>query len=224
MEERKIQSELLDACLMASENERELLSKAIHNELGAMINVIKLNNSQIKANLKNEHVAAEFIKTNNQLLVEINEKMRMISNELLSPTLLKLGFFKAVKQLCAKFPDTKKAQVSGNAEEIRFEKRSEIHVFRLCKEILTNIIKHSAANEIEIIINFVNEQLFISVRYNGMGIDEEDIRNIIQTNKSTGLKSIYGRMQILGGRINYLKNQNVNEVALSLPAKALVNV
>lgn len=201
--EKKFQTELLEATIIASEKEREIVAKNIHDDLGALTNVIKLNNSQIKVNLKNESAALELIKANNQLLLEINENIRGIFNDLASPTLTKYGFVKALEQLSSQIPNTIKVILNYNRDDVRFDKKTEIQLFRTCKEVLTNIIKHSNSTQIKININFALKRLTIDINYNGKGINDEDIKTKISTSEGLGLKSIYSRIQVLKGSINY---------------------
>jgi signal transduction histidine kinase len=216
--EKKFQIELLDATIIASEKEREVVAKNIHDDLGALTNVIKLNNAQIKNNLQNEAAALDLIKTNNQLLLEINESIRAISNDLASPTLAKYGFFKAIDQLTSQIPNTIKVILKSNKDDARFDKKTEIQLFRTCKEVLTNIIKHSNSNEINININFSRNRLTVSINYNGSGINDEDAKTSIRTTKGLGLKSIYSRIQVLKGSINYfVMSSNESKVLMNIP-------
>jgi signal transduction histidine kinase len=222
--EKRFQTELLDATIIASEKERELIAKNIHDDIGVLTNVIKMNNSQIKVRLKDEDATSELIKTNNQLLLEINDNIKSISSDLVSPTLTRYGFVKALEQLCSKLPSTLKVHLNYPSEDMRFDKKTESQMFRSCKEVLNNIIKHSSSSEITIDINFAAGQLMVSMCYNGSGIDNEEVKSIMKTNKGLGLKSIYGRMQILGGQVNYFKKQGINEVSLSVPIPVIANV
>ncbi len=221
--EKKFQNDLLDATIIASEKERELVAKNMHDDLGALTNVIKLNNNQLKNKLNNITVTLELIKANDELLLEINENIRAISNDLASPTLARFGFISAMNQLCSQIPNTLKVELNAEPENVRFEKKEEIQLFRTCKEILTNILKHGNATLVNININFTNNQLSISIKHDGNGINNEDVKNILKTNKGLGLKSIYGRIQILGGTINYQTQTKGALIAILIPIHEKIN-
>jgi signal transduction histidine kinase len=221
--EKRFQTELLDATIVASEKERESVAKNIHDDVGVLTNVIKLNNSQLKNKLKNDSGIFELIKANDQLLLEINESIRAISNDLASPTLMQLGFFKAVRQLCSVLPNTIKVQLNCEVDTVRLDKKTEIQLFRTCKEVLTNIIKHSGASEINIFIALKDEEVIVIVSYNGNGISDDEVRTIIKTSKGLGLKSIYGRLQIMNGKISYIRSAGSNEIKLNVPVTVYSN-
>ncbi len=107
-----------------------------------------------------------------------------------------------------------------NPEHLRFDKKIELQLFRICNEILTNIIKHSNSSEIDINITFTLNKLSISINYNGNGINDEDVKTILKTSEGLGLKSIYGRIQVLKGIINYfVTNTSENGVLISIPVQ-----
>ena len=91
-------------------------------------------------------------------------------NDLASPTLMKLGFLKALKQLCSKFPTSLEVTLNFESESMRFDKRTEIQLFRSCKEIIANILKHANATQLNINVSFENDTLTVLISYNGQGI------------------------------------------------------
>lgn len=216
--EKQFQIDILNATFIASDKEREMVARNIHDDLGALINVIKLNNNHIKNNLNNEAKAQELISTNNKILMEINQNIRSISENLSSPTLDKFGLFKALKQLVLQFSGTVNIEMITENDEIRFEKKLELQLFRTCKEVLNNILKHSNSSKITISLIYKDESLSINFNYNARGINDDDVKRILKNNKGLGLMSIFGRVQILGGKINYYTHdENHSSVLISLP-------
>jgi len=97
----------------------------------------------------------------------------------------------------------------------------KFNCIRICKELINNIIKHSLSTEIIISINFVGGVLTISINYNGKGINDEKAKLIMENNRGLGLKSIYGRIQILDGVLNYYtENEQKASVIFSIPIKS----
>lgn len=218
--EKKYQISLLEANINATEKEREAVSKNIHDDVGTILNVIKLNQSRVKKNIDDKELIIEIIATNNQLLNDIIENVRAISNNLTSPTLSKFGFEEALKMLCRQINESKEIIVELNSTETlkRLESKTELNLFRTCKEVLNNILKHSGANKV--IINLVHEQksLTILFQYNGKGISDEDVVKLVENNKGLGLQSIISRIQMLRASINYsVKNSNDSEIVIKLP-------
>ncbi|MGE0567080.1 MAG: sensor histidine kinase [Bacteroidia bacterium] len=220
--ELKFQNNLLDASISIAEIEREKISKNLHDEIGTLINVIKQNNSRLKKSDANPDEKTDIIETNNKLLLEINENVRTISNELHSPTLSRLGFFSALELLTEQISDAKVMNIeliSNIDSKSRFEAKLEIQLYRVCKELINNILKHSNSTKVRLDIKKTNNALDIIIEYNGKGINDNDVQTIISgNNKGLGLKSIYSRVQIMKGQIHYVTPDNKNaKIVIQIP-------
>lgn len=217
--EKLFQISLLEATINASEKERTEVSKNLHDDVGTLLNVIKINNSRIQKNVNNIVLVNTLIKNNNQLLNDIVDSVRSISNNLISPTLKSLGFFKALQSLCNIINSTNQIQIKLNYNDgdKRFNSDVELNLYRTCNEVINNIIKHSGATII--LVNSINntETLTLNFLYNGKGINNEEVERIIKQNKGLGLKSIISRLQILKASINYVTKSDVeSEIIIKL--------
>ncbi|MDP3556268.1 MAG: ATP-binding protein [Bacteroidota bacterium] len=219
--EKKYQNDLLDATIVASEMERQSVAKNLHDDIGALINVIKLNNNKLKNIVESESPEQKLIETNNKLLLEINKNVNSISNDLMSPTLKTLGFIRALDQLTLQIHDSNSVNIVFNPNElkIRLNDKIETQLYRICKEVLNNILKHSRASDIFIKLEITQESLTIIIKYNGTGINDDQVKIIMENNKGLGLKSIYSRAQILNGKINYFSQKNDASVLIQVPIK-----
>jgi signal transduction histidine kinase len=65
--------------------------------------------------------------------------------------------------------------------------------FLAFKEILTNIVKHASATEVDIQVEQPNGKLEVVIRDNGRGFDESTVR------RGNGLGSVQSRAQNMGG-------------------------
>jgi two-component system, NarL family, sensor kinase len=221
--EQKFQNELLEAMILAAEDERQTIAKNMHDDVGMLLNVIKLNHRQLKNKIGEAETSLQLINTNNQLLTEIVENVQNISAGLKNSTLARLGFGRAFYELCDKVNESGSVKVSVEPGEwtTRFSAKVELQLFRICKEVLNNILKHSGATAVAINLNFVPDLLSVSVTYNGNGINDEEARARMQTGKGLGLKSIYSRVQILEAKLNYIiQSPGKCSVLLQVPAEA----
>jgi two-component system NarL family sensor kinase len=214
--EKKYQNDLLDATITATEKEREVVAKNIHDDIGSLINIIKMNNSTLKNYIVNEPHATELIQANNQIAIEIYENIRSIYNDLMSPTLVKFGFVRALSQFCQQITKSKVVKVVFDPIELNlnFSDKMNMHLYRVCKEVINNVIKHSESKEIIVTMEHTPESLVIKIKHEGKGINDEDVKLILQNNQGLGLKSLYGRMQILDGSINYISKQGEESLIL----------
>lgn len=213
------QKQLLEATIEVTELERKKIATNIHDDVGIALNVIKLNLTKIKRNKENIHLVEELLETNDALLEDTITTIRSIAHDLMPASLVKLGFIKGVSELCRQISGSGLQQVNliTNETEVAIEKRKEIHLYRLCKEILNNIIKHANATLIEVRITSINKKLEIEITHNGKGITDDEVKYLIEANKGVGLRSIFSRAQLTESVIKYIVTPNESKVLIETP-------
>ncbi|OQY73619.1 MAG: hypothetical protein B6D45_07880, partial [Ignavibacteriales bacterium UTCHB3] len=180
MDETHAQLQALTSHLQqATENEREAIAREIHDELGQVLSVMKINlsmmkniiksgvNDRVKDNLLNE---VEVMSKNIDKTVK---QLRRIITELRPEVLDHLGFVAAVEWLVdeSKARSSVKFSINTNFEEIELDKMTSTALFRIIQESCTNIIRHSEATTATIDMNLDNGIFRIKIRDNGRGFD-----------------------------------------------------
>ena len=201
------QRELLQKTLEVEEKERERVAKNIHDDLGALISILRLNNSRTAKNIGNSEILTKIHKENNIILNKTSESVRSISKKLASPTLIKLGYIKALREVCNNFNQTGEIRMDFFNElehEFTITPQRASHLFRASQEIINNIIKHAAAHEIAVRIYPQGTQIGISFTHDGNGISEQDVKELMKQDKGLGLVSIRSRLNIIGAALEYL--------------------
>jgi signal transduction histidine kinase len=208
--EAELQRKLLDATIQISEKEREKISKNIHDEIGTYLNVIRLNQAKIIRHAHDTVMIMNMMDENNRLLEETIQSVRAISHDLMSPTLVKLGFVKAVSELCRQIRVTGSMQiaVNSNLDDYRFSPKIEMQLYRMCKEVINNIIKHAKANNTIVTMLFNSNHLNIDIEHNGEGLDTTNIQQFAENATGLGLKSIFSRAQIINATVQYISLPN----------------
>lgn len=190
------QEEILKNTVNAQEKERRRIARDLHDEVGAMLSVVKLNLGRIEklsGTSKQEELTSETKSYLNDTITQV----RRISRALLPPSLEKLGLFFALEEFAnwVNKTDEIKIDLHLTGEQFRFDNKQELAVFRVIQEILNNAIKHSNASNIQLISRFSNSFLSVVVSDNGKGfmLDEK-----IQS--GLGLKNLKSRTEILGAK------------------------
>jgi len=188
------QEEILKNTVQAQEKERRRIARDLHDEVGAMLSVVKLNLGRIEKNVepgKPKDLTAETKTYLNDTITQV----RRISRALLPPSLEKLGLFFALEELSnwVNKSDELKIETRLIGNQFRFENGKELAVFRVVQEILNNAIKHSGATTIELITQFSNQKVAIVVRDNGKGFDLDE-----KMQTGLGLKNLESRTEIVG--------------------------
>lgn len=193
----KQQEEILLNTISAQEKERKRIARDLHDEVGAMLSVVKLNVGRIEKKSE-ESIAKELAAETKTYIDEVITQVRRISRALLPPSLDKLGLFFALEELSnwVNKADQLKIVCWKSGEQFRFDNKKELAVFRIVQELLNNAIKHSEATNIYINTRFSpNNNLMISITDNGKGFNLEE-----KLNTGLGLKNLESRTQIIGAR------------------------
>lgn len=202
--ERELREKVLEATLEVSEAERKKIASNLHDDLGMIINVVKINFSRVLKEKKREE--AELIQVKSSLLLdECIQMIRNLTADLSPKVLIEQGVGAALCSLCNAIRLTGKVKIRfedgvGNA---RFQPDIEVNLFRLIKELLNNTIKHAAPSRIEISLKRSQEFLNVTILHNGMGITTEQIKALAEKSEGLGLKSIFTRADLLRATLSF---------------------
>lgn len=214
-EERMAKEQMLDIVLQTQERERQRFASDLHDSLGQLLSAIKLNVESMAPKTevdKEETQAWEHI---GSMLDEAVRETRQISHSLMSDTLRELGLTTAVKELCKRLSHTGlKINFQVVGEESRLERRTEIGLYRVIQELLNNVIRHSAAKEVDLQLVRHEKSMVITLEDDGKGFDPipDDPKGGI------GLKSVKNRISMLNGVISIESHQGRGTaVSLEVP-------
>ena len=196
-EREESQRQRFAAVLEAEENERSRVAKDLHDGIGQLLSTAKLTLSAI-----DESASAETNKMLNnsmQILDEATREVRTISHNLMPATLTQIGLGAALHDLFMKINESNllRVNLSVTGLEERLPASTEIAVYRVVQEIINNMIKHSKADTITVVIVKNATSMLLSISDNGVGFEKDAIA------KSTGLgwKNIFSRISMLNGEI-----------------------
>lgn len=79
-----------------------------------------------------------------------------------------------------------------------------LNLFRIYKEGLTNVIKHSRATEVKITLTIIQNQLALSIHDDGKGFDRVTERGKGIHNMKTRAKELGGDLEILADKGTHL--------------------
>lgn len=167
----------------AQEEERKRIAVAVHDDLGNRLNILSLWLQNIEIE---DEKASEVI---NGQIKELVDSARKISHNLYPVNLEKLGFILYVEELIANL--SKKIEISLFELKPYQPKNifTEVQIYRIIQEFTTNVIKHSEAGEVKILLRDSENILFVVISDNGKGFDYELVK------KGMGIKNIESRLQ-----------------------------
>jgi two-component system NarL family sensor kinase len=190
------QEKMLLATLESQENERQRLSRDLHDSIGLMLSTIRVI---VHARQEQQgNTATDQLKT---MIDDTIDSVRRISRDLMPPSLQRFGFCQAVRDMCNQYASLSQVRVELNQTglEVDQDKSREIMLFRIVQELVNNALKHSNSPVIRVSIHW-KEMLVISVEDEGVGFNVHEKKN---NGSGLGLFNMQNRAKILGATFEY---------------------
>ncbi|TWK78083.1 Sensor histidine kinase ComP [Bacillus licheniformis] len=113
-----------------------------------------------------------------------------------------LGLVKALSKLAAQHQESSSIdKIRLNTE--RFSKvldlDTQLNLYRIVQELLSNAVKHSRANEVLIMLVCIKEKVVLHYEDDGIGVDPD---KLYQNSASMGLSGIRERVRALNGSLD----------------------
>ena len=213
--------------IAAQELERKRISRELHDELGQALSLIKLRLRYINKNLRdNQKLIKKECKETLQFIDRVIENVRRLSRDL-SPTVLDdLGLTAAIRWLINNLKaSNKKSKVTNNIINIDhfFSQDSQINIYRIIQEALTNVVEHGQAKNVTVAIAKQGKFISFSIQDDGIGFDVKQAMEKISIERGLGLASMEERVQMLGGIFNLRsKKGKGTQVKFRIPFKKRV--
>jgi signal transduction histidine kinase len=183
----------------AREDERSRLARDLHDELGALLTAAKLDVARLKSRLPeiSPEAATRMTHLNETLNSGIALKRRIIE-DLRPSSLSNLGLKAALEIQAREFADASGLKVETQLEPVSLSPSSELTVYRLVQEAVTNIAKYANATEVHIRLAPHAQGAEIAVTDNGVGFDTQRQRR----SSAHGLLGMRFRVEAEGGRMH----------------------
>lgn len=203
--ETEHQKTLLNATIETQERERKRIAKDLHDEVGAMLSVIKMSIQQIERSAKDLPDTQEAAGETKEMVTETIDNVRRISKDLMPVALLKLGLPTALEDLFKKLDHLKEVKVTYRTEgtPIELPAPTALGLYRVVQESLNNCLKHAEATEITCILAFSPTGLKLTFEDNGKGFDLKGLMKSKDSVKGLGVKNIESRVNMIGGKVNH---------------------
>lgn len=196
--------------LKVQESERRRIAASLHDSLGQDLLVIRNQaNRALQSDVEGAGLRHWLEDLSGATLQAINA-VREITHNLQPYQLDRLGLTQSIRSLTRKVSENSSVDFACLVDDIdgAFDKDSEIHIYRIIQEGLSNIIKHSGATEATILVKRNPANLAISIRDNGCGLSAA----ASSSGAGLGLSSIHERAIMLHGaaKVESQPGQGVN--------------
>lgn len=190
--------------LSIQEDERRRIALDLHDGLGQSVSLIKLAIEK-SAGLLSAGAADEAGESLRQLIPRVEEvlaEVRRVSMELRPLMLDDLGILPTLSWFFREF----QAVCGGTVVERTFSVAEHdvpaplrITLYRILQEAVHNIVKHSAADRVQVRLERIDDTLRLVIEDNGRGFDPQSAKFVEGQTRGLGLLSMKERASFSGG-------------------------
>jgi len=188
--------------ITAQEEERARLARELHDIMGRHIAALAMESEFL---LAKERAELEEIRKLSSLAVKAATELRGICKGLRPVELDKLGLKTALEMLAREVSSIGKMEVETDVNENDFEgleDETQISLYRVAQEALTNALKHSGASKASISSSTQGTELVLIIADNGSGFEPETIFE--EKDMRFGIIGMKERILNCGGSLNII--------------------
>lgn len=209
--EQRFQQELLKTQMEIQEQTFKTISQEIHDNIGQMLSLAKMNLSKFEIDRQNSDEAVLSAK---DLVSHAVSSLRDLSRTLNTDTISTIGLLKSIElelQLVEKTTGIKTAiEINGHPQKL--EPQKELILFRIVQESLHNSFKHATPTLVSVHANFADSLFQLSICDDGSGF------NYSGNEHGSGLRNMQSRSKLIGAEWK-LESQpgNGTKINLTIP-------
>ncbi len=184
------------------EEERALIAREIHDELGQVLTALKMELTWLGKKIpSDQQILIEKVTMMRALIDGTIKTVKEITAKLRPSLLDDLGLAAAVEWHAQEFQDRTgircRMKISPSEERFVLDKERSTALFRIFQEALTNAARHSGATRVSGRLYKDNRRIEMSLQDNGQGITKEQIYH----SESYGIIGMRERVRFLGGNL-----------------------
>lgn len=185
---------IMQSQLEIQEQTFRTISQEIHDNIGQVLSLAKLNLNTIP-----QQEVSDKIALTEELLGKAITDLRDISKSLHPEKIADIGLVNAIRNEMLLVQKTAKikTEFTTNADEINPGNEKAVIIFRMIQEALHNIIRHAKAKRITLAMQHTGEKIIIEITDDGVGFNTEKLK---ATETGIGLKSIRQRCALINAQ------------------------
>jgi signal transduction histidine kinase len=205
---RKKQLIAMQALLEGETSERSRIARDLHDGLGGLLSVIKLNLNDrgIPNSQASENTDTSRHDDTMKLIDQAVGELRRIAHHMMPESLLRYGLKTSIEDFCRTI-SCAHFQYYGSGE--RLNRQLEVMLYRCVFELVNNAVKYATATDIHVQLIIDNGLASLTVHDNGVGFDP------LKDTIGSGLKIIRNIVSAFNGKI-FIKSSPEDGAEISI--------
>lgn len=182
------------------ESERRQLARELHDEFGQSLTALKMDLAWLHDHLpprsKSLHEKVDSALTLTNETIQMTQRL---ASQLRPRMLDDLGLAAALEWHVSEWSKRTRIKTKVNLPEEEWQLNPSLNtaLYRVCQEALTNVARHAGASKVEVSLVREVDEVVLTVRDNGCGIDGGKITSP----ESLGLLGMKERVEQIGGKL-----------------------
>ncbi|HYC85615.1 MAG TPA: ATP-binding protein, partial [Chryseosolibacter sp.] len=186
----------LKAVVQAQDNERKRIASDLHDSLGSLLSSVRLRFNGLQHDFA--HKVPEKSSRYSETLILLDEaiaELRQVSHRMAPVSLSRFGLKSALQTFVEQINASEQLDVDLQilGYEHRLAEELEVAVYRICQELVQNVIKHARASIVRVQLIQHADSLNLIVEDNGVGIRKDDIGH------GFGFRTIQSKVNLFNG-------------------------
>lgn len=197
--------------LKREQEEKEKISEYLHEEILQDAIYIK-NQLKQKYKLAND---AEVVKMSDVIIQSIRSEIDTLFPNIIHGIPLKENYYNIIRTLQVRYEDKGIVVDFYCDDKLFLISPYDVIIYRMIKELVTNIYKHSDGERGEVSLNVKDDIIYLVVKNDGVPIDFQQLKY----NGNMGLKTIVREIKQLEGYIDVENLNNQATINIQIPIK-----
>jgi signal transduction histidine kinase len=196
-------SELLHRTVMAQEAERRRIARELHDSLGQYLTALRLGFDAVAPICATDATARRRISELKDLTVELGRDFSRMAWELRPMALDDLGLRNAIIQYLEEWAERSGLHIDVEITlgDRRLPAAVETGLFRVLQEAITNVVKHSGADQVGVVLEATDGEVRLIVEDNGRGFQGNGGTDIALDRTHLGLLGVRERLALVNGSL-----------------------
>ena len=214
------EKEVLRSQLEIQESTFKTISQELHDNIGQMLSVVKLSLSAMP--LEKDHQALGLLQHSQAVLNKAIVDLSDLNKSLHPDRITEIGLADSIRFELASIKNAGLLKVHFDVvgHEVQLPEQKAIFLFRIFQEILNNVLKHSKATSINVMITYDTDDSFVmEVEDNGIGFATDGKGSPLSFSKGVGLTSMFNRAKLIGAdiKMSSIINQGTRIIIKIIP-------
>ncbi|WP_237332462.1 ATP-binding protein [Zobellia amurskyensis] len=208
---QKQELDLIKASMEGQDEERKRIAQELHDSIGGNLAGIKLQVSTLTSE------SNKWKEINGQL-DETYQLVRDISHTLIPEKFKQRAFSDLIREYISSISRSGKLKIGFHphpeADLNAIDEKTQMELYKVIQELMTNALKHAEADNVDIHLSLLNNELSLLFEDNGKGFD------VLEVKEGIGFENIRSRIKELNGKFHIDSSKNRGcVISIELPVK-----